>query len=282
MKLNKKTFVLVSLIFIFTMSFFQSVSATEIDGAESNNEIPNERLLPRFVDDAGLLTQEEGNTLLIQLDELSERHNFDVVIVTVESLGEYTAEEFADDTFDYYGFGMGPDYDGILFLISTEYRDFAISTHGFGIYTFTDSGQDYIISQISDYLKADNFNEAFVTFAELCDNFITMAKAGEPYDTANIPKEPMPMLPRIIFSIAAGCLLGLIPAGKLKKQLKTVNAAKSANVYVRDGSLTVNESRDYFINRSVTKTKIVSESSSGSSTHRSSSGRTHGGSSGKF
>ena len=53
---------------------------------------------PRLTDSAGLLDDEEYDNILSALDEISVRQKFDVVIVTLESLGDYdSAMECADD-----------------------------------------------------------------------------------------------------------------------------------------------------------------------------------------
>ena len=100
--------------------------------------------LQRFVDEAGLLTGSEGSDLLDQLNEISERQQVDVVVVTVDSLEGASATEYADDFYDLNGYGFGDEGDGILLLISMEERDWAISTSGFGITAFTDAGLEYL------------------------------------------------------------------------------------------------------------------------------------------
>ena len=67
-----------------------------------------------LVDEADLLTDSEEAALSRKLDEISLRQNMDIVIVTVFSTEERTAAEYADDTYDYSGYGD----DGILLLIS--------------------------------------------------------------------------------------------------------------------------------------------------------------------
>ena len=126
---------------------------TNVDDAYSDDEadyeepaeepavLPDQRLKPRLTDDADLLTSSEEKQLLAKLDEISERQEMDVVVVTTDSLEGKTAEAYADDFFDYNGFGYGPMGSGVLLLVSMEDRDWAISTSGDGIEAFTDAGQ---------------------------------------------------------------------------------------------------------------------------------------------
>jgi len=239
------------------------------------------RQLPRLVDSAGLLTEEQAVKLTEKLDEISERQNFDVVIITVDSLDGYTSTEYADDAFDYNGFGMGANYDGILLLISMEERGWAISTHGYGITAFTDAGQKYMVDSFIGHLSDGDFYEGFDKFADLADSFITQAKTGAPYDANNLPKKPMSPV-WIPISILGGALIGAIITGVMKSSLKSVSKQRVAGNYLVSTVMSPYSSKDLYLYSVVTRTEKPKESEGGSSTHISSSGRTHGGSSGKF
>ena len=191
--------------------------------------------------------------------------------------------EYADDFYDYNGYGFGENWDGVLLLVSMEDRDWWISTTGFGITAITDAGIDYISDKFTDCLSEGEYADAFNTYAELCDKFITQAKTGKPYDYGNMPKEPFNVLLHICISIAVGFAVALIVTGIMKGKLKTVRFQSAAASYVKDGSMNVTESRDMFLYTHVSRTPRPKESSSGgSSTHTSSSGSMHGGGGGKF
>ena len=130
----------------------------------------------RLKDEAGLLSDDEADSLLAQLDEISERQNCDVIVVTVASLDGKTAESYADDYFDFNGYGLGQDRDGILLLLSMEDRDWAISTHGFAITAFTDAGQSYMTDHFLSYISDGEYAQGFQKYAELCDQFLTRQK----------------------------------------------------------------------------------------------------------
>ena len=100
--------------FLILMILLVSLMPLSVFGKSTNS---SEKKLPRFVDNAGLLSEDEADDLTKKLDDISKRQNLDVVIITVDSLEGHTATEVADDTFDYNGFGMGNNLDGILFLI---------------------------------------------------------------------------------------------------------------------------------------------------------------------
>ena len=84
----------------------------------------------RLVDNAGLLDEDEALELESKLDEISQEYDCDVVILTEETINGAEPMDYADDYFDYEGYGMGEDNSGILFLITMSERKWWISTHG--------------------------------------------------------------------------------------------------------------------------------------------------------
>ena len=242
--------------------------------------------MPRLVDNAGLLTDTEQSGLLEKLDEISERQQMDVVVVTVDTLDGKTPADYADDFYDDNGYGFGAEYDGILLLVSMEDHDWKISTCGFGITAITDDGIDYISDKFLTCLKDGDYAGAFTTYAELCDEFITQAKTGQPYDGDHMPKAPFNTVKCLLIAMGIGLVIALIVTGSMKGKLKSVRRQAAAGSYVKANSMHVTESRDMFLYNTVTRTEKPkssgSSSSGGSSTHTSSSGRTHGGGGGKF
>jgi len=304
MKKINKIIVLVCLFFIFITPVFAYADF-----------IPVERQLPRLVDDAYLLSEYEAEMLLEKLDEISEQEQVDVVVVTVNSLDGKTSTEYADDFYDYNGYGMGDNDDGILLLVSMGDRDLATSTHGLAINIFSDYTQNYIIDQFIEDLGAGNYSIAFNTFADLCRDYIVQSKTvytDEPYkpdtsgdyagDYDDGPTHERGLLRTIqaffiravymfpsymtLVVILMGAIIAFIITGIMRSKLKSVRMQSTASNYVINNSLNFTDSRDAFLYSSISKVKIQkpssSSSSGGSSTHRSSSGRSHGGTSRKF
>lgn len=245
--------------------------------------------LPRLVDWADLLSDDEETELLNKLDEISERQQVDIVVLTIDSLGGESVVSYADDFYDFKGYGYGAGHDGILFLISMEERDWYISTAGYGITALTDAGMGYMSEEFLPYLSDGEYAEAFSVFADLCDEYITQARKGVPYDTGNAPKEPFGFARHLAIDLPIAFVIALIVTVIMYGQLKTVHSQSGADGYVADGGLRLSRRNDLFLYRNVTRRERPKESSSGSShrsggssTHRSSSGRSHGGRGGKF
>ena len=232
---------------------------------------------PRLADEAGLLSDTERTAVENRLDELSAQYGLDVVIVTTGSTGSSTPMEYADNYFDYNDYAP----DGVLLLVSMEDGDWWISTTGYGITAFTDAGIEYIGENIVPYLSDGEYGKAFTAFADLCDQFLSQARSGDPFDTHNLPKAPFKLVRNMIVALVVGLIAAFFATGSMKKKLKSVVQKAQANDYVTPGSLQITQSRDFHLYTRLDR-REKAQSGSGSSTHTSSSGTTHGGGGGKF
>lgn len=284
MREKKKSIKIFALLLMFTLVLGFGIPAVSVYA----EEIPQDRQLSRLVDDAGLLTDSEEQELETKLDEISDRQECDVVVVTVNSLDGKSAQDYADDFFDYQGYGYGDDDSGVLFLIGMDDRKWAITTYGYGITAFTDYGLQYMEDAFLPYLKDGEYKEAFTEYASLCDDLLTQARDGHPYNVDSSDEKPGVFT--AVFWGAVDLLIGFaiafIIALVKKSKLKSVKKQVAANAYKKPGSMNVTRSEDRYINSIVTHRIIHRDddnhSSGGSTTHVSSSGRSHGGSSGSF
>ncbi len=230
---------------------------------------------PRLVDYANLLNNHEENKLTERLDEISQKYEVDVIILTVDYIGNKSPMEFADDFYDYNGYGYGSSYDGVLLLISMEERDWWISTSGKAIDIFSDSYIDSIGELMVDHLADEDYAYAFEVFADECEYYINGELNGYPFNFSG----------NLVFALIVGIIVAFIATSVMKSQLKSVRFKSGANDYVKRGSMKVTVSRDLFLYKTIRKVarpKNTGSSGSSGSSHRSSSGRSHGGGGGKF
>lgn len=259
------------------------------------------------VDQIDLFTDEEELALTEKAAALQSQYGMDVVIVTNQSLGSKTPEEYADEYFDYNGYGA----DGVLFLLSMEYRDWYISTAGDGIYALTDYGIEKLGDQVVPYLGSGDYYKAFDTFLDALVPYFERFESGNPIDgqvdesgdfyigtqekVVHYEKRNAPSLgKRLLRSLPSSLLLGFVTAMVsilvMRSGMNTKRKQTAAGVYMDEKSYDLIRRRDTFLFSNTTKTRIQQSSSSsgsshhsgGSSTHRSSSGRSHGGGGGKF
>lgn len=226
----------------------------------------------RVVDEADVLTAGEEQALKTKLDNLSEKHKVDFVVVTVESLGGEDCGDFTADYFIDNGYGQGADKDGVMLLFSAEVvdggRDYYIYYSGIGFDAINNEVED-VKDAIVGYLRNDDFVEAFNTFADECDSLIDIEINGEPFA----------FFKSLLISVAIGFGVSFVSVTAMKSQLKSVRMQKGATNYVKAGSLNITNSRDIFLYRSVTKRARPKSNSGGGS--RSSGGSRSGGSGGK-
>lgn len=231
---------------------------------------------PKIVDNADLLSASEEATLETKALYLANKYDIDVVILTVDSTYGKNVTAYADDYFDNNGYGIGNDYSGVLLMLSMDQRDWAISTCGNGIDALTDYGQERLMDDVLDYLRDDEYYDGFSAYLNLLDKYFEAYKNGKPIDkTRNIVID-------LVIALGIGVLAGFITILVMKSGMKTVKPQRGAQSYVRQGSYKLRHQRDMFLYTRTTRTPRQSSSSGGSSTHRSSSGRSHGGSRGKF
>lgn len=239
---------------------------------------------PNMVDAAGMLEAGEVEELETLLDDISNKNNMDVVAVIVSDLEGKTAQEYADDYYDYNGYGYGESRDGILLLIDMGSRKWHISVCGEGITAFTDSGLEFIADKFVDKLSDGKLDKAIKIYAKWCDKFIEQANEGMPYDSGNMPKE-IPGFKWVLYCLVIGYGISFFIGGRKKSKMKSIVEQKTATDYTRPGSVTYLGNSDRYIRTSTTSRIIETESSSsssGSSTHSSSSGTSHGGTGGSF
>ncbi len=218
----------------------------------------------RLWDGAQILTKEESSEITSELNRISTSLGVDVVIVTVPTTEDKSTMEYADDYYDTHGFSD----DGVILLVcmDPENRSMWISTAGLCINAINDLNIETIFDLIEFDMQEGYYRDAFKTFCEQCEFYINGEVNGYPpnyFFTA-------------LISIGIGIIIALIVTGIMKGQLKSVRANNAAARYVEKSSMKITTSKDLYLYSTVTKIKNP-EKSSGSSTHRSSSGRSHGG-----
>ena len=208
----------------------------------------------RLYDEADLLTDAEENTILDRLNGVSEKYKVDVIIATVETVGDSTADEFVEDFYDRNGCGYGNNKDGVILLISMEERDYRILSNGLGAEAIGTDDIKAIGDAISSDLTAGRYAKAFGSFIDECEYLID----GE------INGFPFAFVKNLLISVVIGFLASFIVTGMMRRKLKSVRGQREAADYMKKGSMDLRVSRDTFLYRNVTRTKKENKSSSDS------------------
>lgn len=253
-------------------------------------------------DQAGLMNADQQAILDQKAYELSEAYRMDIVIVTTNSNDGKDVQSYADDFFDENGYGADKDDSGILLLVSMDTREWAFSTSGNGIYAFTDYSLEVLSEELIPYLSSGEYYEGFSHYLSCLPTYLDAFQDGKPvdgyasdYDPSSTEdvvyyEEPLTWSDAIIFSSIIGLVVAGISVAVMVFSMNTKRRQSGAGDYLVDNSFQLQTNRDYFLFSNVTKTKRVEENNSnggshgggGSHVHTSSSGRSHGGRSGKF
>ena len=246
------------------------------------------------VDSAEVLTTDELESLKSKLAQISDENNIDVGVVTVDYLDGKSAQEFANDLFEQNKFGKGENRDGILLLVATEDREWAMSTHGSAKEAFNEEGLDFLSGEFLQYLAEDDYYSAFENFANNARELGAMYVLGDPYgEEEYIDDENYPVDENIVeeekginneiwipLSIVMGCAISLVIMMMYKSQLKSVKSESRADDYLMDMKLV--KSQDIFLYRTVTRTMRPKNENNSSDFSSGGGGGDYGGSSGSF
>ncbi len=264
-----------------------------------------------LTDGADLLTSSEEERLEEKLELLSDKHSFDIAVMTSETLqGYYSAESAATELYELTGYSE----DGIMLFISMADRDWYILTSGSCISSITYNETGYISEQFLPDLSNGYYLYAFETFAECSaemsaeelytdvysdyDNYYDYNGYDDysdyndysynDYSYNDYTDTGYPLLRNIGIWLLVGFIAALIITGIMRGRLKTVRPQTQADNYIKRDSMCITESQDLFLYRNVVKHRRSNNSSGGGSSgggariHRSSSGRSYGGRGGKF
>lgn len=243
---------------------------------------------PNIVDDADLLTPQQEHLLETTTDVIRDDHDFDAVIVTVNSINGSDIETFADDYYDYNGYGVDFQKSGVLFLVDMENRKWFISTTGMGIELISDSEISYIEQKAIPYLSRGEYSECFAEFLGICKEILELDSQGLPFslsDDYNESPQSFNVFKNIIIALVVGFVIAFIIVMTMKGKLKTVRSKVGASDYVSPGSMNVTESNEIFLYRHVNRTPRQQNNSkgrSGAGVRVGSSGRSHSGRGGSF
>ena len=272
--------------------------------------------LPCVVDEAGLLSQQETDSLTEKAEDLRHTYEMDVVILTVTSLNGKSSMAYAEDYYDESGYGIDAQRSGVLFLLAMEEREWYIDTSGDAVYAVSDYALLQMEEMVLPYLRDGDYYTAFDVWLDALGVYFWEYANGTPVDGI-VPEEDQYQgheetvyypeyddrednsshrkLPPVnwLISVGVGVLATCITVFVMSSMMNTKRSQNSAGAYMKTGSYQLRVRRDTFLYSQVSKTRRESSSGSssggsrsrsggGSSVHRSSSGRTHGGRGGKF
>ncbi len=247
-----------------------------------------EEVRPLVVDDADILSYGDEVQLTRLLERIGAEQKCEIVVVTVSETKGKSAQTYADDYFDENGYGYGAGDDGILFLIhmGRKDREWAISTHGLGHRALGDEALDGLEDRVVPYLSEEQYYRGVQVFVEGCEFYLRYYDDPDSVDNDSVwmtyLENDVNVGFLLLIAVAMGAVIAFLVVNGMKAQLTSVRSRDEAGDYVRPDSFHLTRHHDVFLYHTVTRIRRDTESGSSGGSHRSSSGRTHGGRSGRF
>ncbi|MBR3017236.1 MAG: TPM domain-containing protein [Clostridia bacterium] len=209
----------------------------------------------RVVDEADLISASDEQQLEQAIAQIRETYQFDVLILTMDSIGDRQGDYYAGDYFDANGYGEGKNHDGVCFFYLTRGDRngntlFFVKT-GSGERIFTNEVDEEIFMRIRPYMVQKNYAAAIAKYLVEVESYLD---ANTPFHRANR------LLP--IFALA-GLAIGTITAFVFKSQMKTVRRKAGAMSYVRDGSFNLSRVQDVYLYTTTTRRRIQTNNNGG-------------------
>ena len=241
-------------------------------------------------DQGDLLTDSEEALLESKAIALSEEYGVDVLILTKSSLFGKNTWDVADD----YYYSSGYSGNGILLLISMEYRDWEIATYGTVAYRVSNAETEELFEQMASYLARNDFYGAFDIYLDVLDHTLFTAFWSETPDVISPGiKEPSfnttsdeyteNHAMQLAVSFGIGAVIAGIVLLVMRSNMNTARAQRGASNYLKAGSYLLRVQRDRYLYSNTTRVRINQNSGSGGGgTRGGGGGGSRGGSRGKF
>lgn len=242
----------------------------------------------KVIDEGDYLTDAQEEEIAQLCKEFTQYTGMDCVVYIAEQPG-VNVQELADDFFDYNGYGLGAEREGLVLCINYAERDYTISLRGpRTLDTYTDYAQEYYMyPNITDYLTDGDT-------AGGCKEFVAQAlsvyKNYDYFHPQEIEPEPArektlweKLTPAFSFGGIGAAIATMISYFGKSGELKSTHEKRQASHYISNAHLNMYRSGEVHLYTNVLRRRIDTDDHRPSkpvahtSTHVSSSGATHGG-----
>lgn len=262
----------------------------------------------KVYDYAALFNEEQTADLKQRCADLKERTGNDIVILTIDHNDASSTLAYAEDFYDYNGFGVEESKRGILLIIDMDNRIVQTATTGKG-----DESSAYVIidperlgtmeDAVQGFLKNGDFYGGALSFLQNTEQFFTLGKdegfwnkynssqsVRDQYDLDRNPQGEETQAPEkrtfgdnLVVGLFVAAIVTLIVMCVLLKRSKQSHVATNAYNYAVRDSLQFTRSEDVFVSTNTVAVPIPKDPPSSSSSggggggfHTGSSGTSHG------
>jgi len=259
-------FLLCAVLAVLVLAVPASAQVLRVDPAE------------RVYDYADLLTDQEEAQLIVDCHDIAQRLQIDIAILTLDSLDGMSIMNYADDFYDYNGFGMGSGGDGLVLVVCMGEREMWISTYG-KAERYLEPYIDPILNEVAPRFTAGAYYGGCSRFLQASETYLQKGAQSDRFTAQDF------LLALVIGFAAAGAVCGVM----VLLHKRSLRPAPGAQTYLSDSGLVVTHRSDQFLHTHTTRTAIPKNNGGsgrggggGGGSHYSSSGRSHGGGGRKF
>ena len=216
-------------------------------------------------DDYGLFSAEQRASLEAMATKLAQDYNMGVYLLVVDNMGarDTTSAQrtnFATSFYRANNLGLGSGKDGIMLVMAPGSREYVTIAYGQGSYSFSDEGIASMEDDVTSYLHNDNwYNGAEAYYSAISDQLEYYSVNGKPWTAP----DPLSLLLKILAALGIPAAVAFGTVNSEKSAMKTAQERHEASSYLRRDSFRLTNSRDEFVNTTVTSTPIPKHESKG-------------------
>ena len=233
--------------------------------------------VPSVMDDAKLLSNAERAKVVSALQEIDNKYNVRVGVVTVKSIGNQKPGEFANQLID-KAYNNGPNGNMVLLQVVDQRKWYISTDKKLKNVVVGNEGVEYMSKAFVPYLKKNDYAGAYTVYATKAGELLGYyQKNGKGWK----PEKGFPLL-ALVGALVAGVAGAYIYRGRLLASMSNVRQQVEANAYLNKESFDLLVSEDTYMYTNVSVVPRAKSKSSDGSVTESSSDDNHGGGGGGY
>ena len=233
--------------------------------------------VPSIMDDAKLLSNADRAKVASVLQQVENKYNVRVGVVTVKSIGSQKPGDFANQLID-KAYNNGPNGNIVLLQVVDQRKWYISTDKKLKNVVVGNEGVEYMSKAFVPYLKKNDYAGAYTVYATKAGELLGYyQKNGKGWK----PEKGFPLL-ALVGALVAGVAGAYIYRGSLLASMSNVRQQVEANAYLNKESFDLLVSEDTYMYTNVSVVPRAKSKSSDGSVTESSSDDNHGGGGGGY
>ena len=227
--------------------------------------------VPSIMDDAKLLSNADRAKVARALQQVENKYNVRVGVVTVKSIGNQKPGEFANQLID-KAYNNGPNGNMVLLQVVDQRKWYISTDKKLKNVVVGNEGVEYMSKAFVPYLKKNDYAGAYTVYATKAGELLGYyQKNGKGWK----PEKGFPLL-ALVGALVAGVAGAYIYRGSLLASMSNVRQQVEANAYLNKESFDLLVSEDTYMYTNVSVVPRAKSKSSDGSVTESSNDDNHG------